>query len=183
MAHEGDVIQVLETDHREVRDLWAQVQALPKTDPRRRELADDIIKELVRHSIAEETYVYPAVREKFPHGDAIADKETAEHAEAERAMKDLEGLEHTDHQFDALITHLMTTIEEHIRDEESNLFPTLRSLSTQDELNQLAAKVNAIKQIAPTHPHPVLPDHPLSHKLLGPGVGLVDRARDLFSGR
>ena len=98
-------------------------------------------------------------------------------------MKDLEGLEHTDHQFDALITHLMTTIEEHIRDEESNLFPTLRSLSTQDELNQLAAKVNAIKQIAPTHPHPALPDHPLSHKLLGPGVGLVDRARDLFSGR
>lgn len=183
MAHEGDVIQVLETDHREVREMWAQVQALPATDPKRRELADGIIKELVRHSIAEETYVYPAVREKFPNGAAVVDKETAEHAEAERAMKELERVEHTDPQFDLLITHLMTTIEDHIRDEESNLFPTLRSLSTQDELDQLATKVNAIKAIAPTRPHPAAPDHPLSHKLLGPGIGLVDRARDLFSGR
>lgn len=183
MAHDGDVIQVLTTDHREVEQMFGQLEALPLTDPKRREIALDVIKELVQHSVAEETYVYPAVREKLAGGDAIADKETAEHAEAERTMKDLEGLEPGDPRFDQLLGKLMAEIREHVADEEANLFPQLRAASTQEELDALAKQVNAIKTVAPTRPHPSAPDHPISHKLLGPATGLVDRVRDLFSGR
>lgn len=39
------------------------------------------------------------------------------------------------------------------------------------------------KKMAPTRPHPSAPDTPPGNKLLGPGVGLVDRARDLLTGR
>lgn len=183
MAHDGDVIQVLTTDHREVEAMFGQLEALPVADPKRRDIAADLIKELVRHSVAEETYVYPAVRDKLPGGDAIADKETAEHAEAERTMKDLEGLEPGDPRFDQLLGKLMAEIREHVADEEANLFPQLRAASTQAELDELAKKVNTIKQVAPTRPHPSAPDSPISHKLLGPATGMVDRVRDLFSGR
>ena len=40
MAHGGDVIQELTADHREVDALFEQIEALPATDPQRRELAD-----------------------------------------------------------------------------------------------------------------------------------------------
>lgn len=39
------------------------------------------------------------------------------------------------------------------------------------------------KKPAPTRPHPAAPDKPPANKLLGPGAGLVDRARDMLTGR
>jgi hemerythrin superfamily protein len=183
MAHEGDVIQVLVTDHREVEAMFGQLEQLPSTDPQRRDIVDDVIKELVRHSVAEEAYVYPAYREKLPDGDKLADQETAEHAAAERTMKELESLEPTDPRFDPLVRELMTSIRAHIDEEENEAFPRLRAASTPDELDALARKVNAIKRVAPTRPHPSVPDKPLVHKVLGPGAGLVDRIRDFISGR
>lgn len=62
MAHGGNVIQELTTDHREVDDLFAQIEALPGADQQRRELADRLTMELIRHSVAEEEYLYPTVR-------------------------------------------------------------------------------------------------------------------------
>ena len=37
--------------------------------------------------------------------------------------------------------------------------------------------------IAPTRPHPAASNAELFHKLVGPGVGLVDRVRDKLTGR
>ncbi|MBB1246923.1 hemerythrin domain-containing protein, partial [Streptomyces durbertensis] len=34
-----------------------------------------------------------------------------------------------------------------------------------------------------TRPHPGMPDKPPANRLLAPGAGLVDRARDALSGR
>jgi hemerythrin superfamily protein len=56
-----DVIDVLTADHREVEDLTDQVTRA--ADPeQRRDLTDQLIAELMRHSVAEEMYVYPAMR-------------------------------------------------------------------------------------------------------------------------
>lgn len=45
--------------------------------------------ELVRHSVAEEQFMYPAARKHLEGGDQIADHEIEEHAEAEEVMKHL----------------------------------------------------------------------------------------------
>ena len=47
----------------------------------------------------------------------------------------------------------------------------------------LAGKVETAKKLAPTRPHPSAPNSELFHKLVGPGVGLVDRLRDKLTGR
>ncbi|MGA5767756.1 hemerythrin domain-containing protein [Streptomyces pseudogriseolus] len=93
MGHGGDVIAELTTDHREVEELFGKIEALPSGDEQRKKYADQAVIELVRHSIAEEAYLYPAVREFLPNGDGIADKELEDHAEAERTMKDLEAVD------------------------------------------------------------------------------------------
>lgn len=53
-----DVVDELTTDHREVAALLDEL--LETSDPgTRRDMADTAITELVRHSVAEEMYVYP----------------------------------------------------------------------------------------------------------------------------
>ncbi|MET8213985.1 hemerythrin domain-containing protein, partial [Streptomyces sp. NPDC005373] len=50
-------------------------------------------------------------------------------------------------------------------------------------LESLGTKVHHAKKTAPTRPHPAVPDSPPANKLLAPGLGLVDRARDYVTGR
>lgn len=113
----------------------------------------------------------------------MADKELEDHAEAERLLKDLEGRDADDDQFDTLVAKLKSEVTEHIRDEEARLFPLLAAACAPQELEELGDKVRKAKKTAPTRPHPSVPTTPPSNKILGPGVGLVDRARDLLTGR
>ncbi|MFC9926470.1 hemerythrin domain-containing protein [Streptomyces sp. NPDC127190] len=183
MGHGGNVINELTTDHREVEELFGRIEALPPGSPERKNLADQATIELVRHSVAEEAYLYPAVREHVPGGDALADKELEDHAQAEQIMKDLEGCQADDPRFDTLMTQLMREIRSHVQDEEQNLFPRLESACPPDALMDLGDKVRRAKKTAPTRPHPSAPDTPPANKLLAPGAGLVDRMRDALSGR
>ncbi len=183
MGHGGNVIDELVTDHREVEELFGKIEALPPGHKDRKVYADQATIELVRHSVAEEAYLYPAVREHVPDGDTIADRELEDHATAERTMKDLEGCDADDAEFDRLIGSLMSEIREHIADEEQNLFPRLRAACSTEELDRLGEKVRQAKKTAPTRPHPAAPDTPPANKLLAPGAGMVDRLRDALSGR
>jgi hemerythrin superfamily protein len=182
-GHGGDVIQELTTDHREVEALFAQIEALPTGHPERRTLVSAAIKELVRHAEAEEAYLYPAYRRALSDGDRIADMEIEEHAEAERTMKELENLPAEDARFDPLTDKLIREIRAHVAEEESDIFPRFAAASTPDELFKLGNQVRTAKAAAPTRPHPMAPDKPPLNKLLGPGTGLLDRARDMLSGR
>ncbi|WP_405140714.1 hemerythrin domain-containing protein [Sphaerisporangium sp. NBC_01403] len=183
MEHDGDVITVLTTDHREVEQMFAELEMSRGDDERRRRLTEKVIIELVRHSVAEEAYLYPATRRLIPGGDELADREIAEHAEAERLMKELERTDPGDPAFDHLLDRFMATVREHVREEESRLFPELVKYAGAEELHAIGKKIRAIKKIAPTRPHPAVPDNPLAGKLLAPGTGLVDRIRDLVTGR
>ncbi|NJP31123.1 hemerythrin domain-containing protein [Micromonospora thermarum] len=178
-----DVLDVLITDHREVEVLFVELESRQGSPEHRRHLADVVIAELVRHSIAEEMHVYPTARKALPDGDQIAEHEISEHADAERTMKDLESVDPSDPRFDELLTHLTRTIRHHVQEEESDLFPRLRAAVAHEELVELAGKVEAAKKSAPTRPHPAAPDRPPANKLLAPGTGLVDRVRDALSGR
>ena len=137
-----DVVDLLTTDHHEVLDLVQQIKITTDAEERR-DLADTIISELVRHSVAEEMYVYPAMRKYLPDGEQ----------------------------------------RDHMADEEGDQFPQLRAQVPRDELVEIGRKVETAKKLAPTRPHPMAPNNQLFHKLVGPGVGLVDRLRDKLTDR
>ncbi|MFI6588525.1 hemerythrin domain-containing protein [Embleya sp. NPDC050493] len=183
MGHGGNVIEELTVDHREVDALFARIEILPVGDSRRREVADELTMELVRHSVAEEMHLYPAVRKHVEDGDSIADKELADHAAVEELLKELEGRPADDGRFDDLVARLRLAVGEHVRDEEGRLFPLLAAACTNEVLDVLGDRVRAAKKTAPTRPHPSAPDTPPADRILAPGLGLVDRARDLLSGR
>ncbi|MFF3286987.1 hemerythrin domain-containing protein [Streptomyces sp. NPDC003023] len=183
MGHGGNVIQELTADHREVDQMFTEIEARSTGDSRRRELADELTKELVRHSVAEEEHLYPAVRRFVDDGDDLADEETADHAEVERMLKELEGCQADDPRFDTLVSQLKVKVTAHVADEENRLFPLLAESCSPELLMDLGEKVRRAKASAPTRPHPSAPSTPPANKLLAPGMGMVDRVRDLLTGR
>lgn len=183
MDHGGDVIAELTTDHRWVNELFEQFSDAPSGSEDRKRLADALTIELVQHSVAEELHLYPAVRARLENGDALADKEIADHARVEQLLKDLEQREADDADFDRLMAKLRTEVTAHVDDEEHHLFPRLRNEVHPNVLQLLGDKIREAKATAPTRPHPSVPSTPPVNKLLTPGLGLVDRVRDYFTSR
>jgi len=180
--HAPDVVDALTQDHHEALDLLGRIGAT--TDAaERRDLADTVIAEVVRHSVAEEMYVYPAMSSHLSDGADTVAHDKDEHEGLERIMKDLEGVGGDDPRFDDLVTAMADALRHHASDEEAEQFPKLRAALDEATLVGLRRKVETAKKLAPTRPHPDAPNAELFHKLAGPGVGLVDRLRDRLSGR
>jgi hemerythrin superfamily protein len=178
----GDVIDILTSDHRDVTALIGEIWTI--RDPMiRRDLTDTAISELVRHAVAEEMYVYPAMRKHLPDGEKAVEHDIEEHKELEQTMKRLEDVDVSSPEFDEALRKLEALLADHVQDEETEQFPELRRRIPQEELTELAGKVETAKKLAPTRPHPGAPNSEVFHKLVGPGVGLVDRLRDKLTGR
>jgi hemerythrin-like domain-containing protein len=177
-----DVVDILTTEHHEALDLLRQIKATTDAEERR-DLADTVISELVRHSVAEEMYVYPAMKKYLPDGDAAVDHDVEEHKELEQTMKKLESVDAQSPEFLQLLGELEDILRDHVSDEEKEQFPQLRAEVPRDELIEIGGKVEKAKKLAPTRPHPLAPNNQVFHKLVGPGVGLVDRLRDKLTGR
>lgn len=177
-----DVIDILTTDHHEVLDLVGEIRST--TDPAvRRALTDTVIAELVRHSVAEEMWVYPAIREHLPDGDEAVAHDIEEHQELLVTMKALESVDAGDAAFVEALDRLEEVLRDHVGDEENEQFPLLRRHIPEDRLQELGRRVENAKLVAPTRPHPGAPHSKLFHLTMGPGVGFVDRMRDALSGR
>lgn len=177
-----DAIEVLTHDHREVEEMFAEFKQ--SSDPEHKKtVTEQIVIELVRHSIAEEEYLYPKAKDVLSNGEALVEDEIKEHQQAEETMNKLEAMEPQDPGFDAVVMDLQRQIEHHVEDEEGKLFPELRTALSQDQLTDLGHKLELAKKAAPTRPHPSAPNHPPFNKLAAPGAALVDRVRDWLSGR
>lgn len=181
-AAAGDVVDILTADHREMVGLLELIETT--ADPEeRRSLADSAIAEVVRHSIAEELFVYPVYEREVPDGKDEVEHDKEEHQELDEVMKELEGLDAGRAEFLATVKRFKELLEHHADDEESDQFPKLRDHVAAEDLIDLGRKVEAAKKIAPTRPHPGSPHSELFHMTIGPGVGMVDRLRDALSGR
>ena len=177
-----DVTAILTADHRDMRDLLAQVHLT--TDPeQRRNLVDTATAEVMRHSVAEEMYVYPVMEEHLPNGAEEVEHDKKEHDELVTVMKELEGVDAAHPDFIELVKKFEEMLEHHAKDEEKDQFPKLRAHLPREQLEELGEKVEQAKKLAPTRPHPSAPHSELFHKTVGAGVGMVDRLRDKLTGR
>ena len=137
-----DVIELLVADHRKVEELF---EALGINVGDRAGLAGQLIDALTLHSEAEKTIVYPAMRAALGE-DGPVDHALEEHAEVEQLLERLGGLLPDDAEFDKIVGTLRTNVEEHVGEEESDLFPRFRERTGDDEREQLGQQVAAMKE-------------------------------------
>jgi hemerythrin superfamily protein len=171
-----DVIELLSDQHRQVESLFEQFQRATDAGIKA-SIARDIIVLLSKHSGVEEVDVYPVIKREV--GEAAAGSLTHEHQELKQILADIEGAEPGSADFDQKVAKARLAVQEHVAEEEGQVFPLLRQRVSAERLDGLAEAVMARWAGAPTHPHP---NQPPANKVTGPVVGLVDKARDAIRG-
>ncbi|MFX4292868.1 hemerythrin domain-containing protein [Streptomyces bohaiensis] len=173
-----DLTAELTADHRALEDLLVRLHAAVGRRERRR-LADELTVAVVRHALAEEQHLFPAVRLYVPHGDALAEREERARTEMEAVLEGLEREPVEGTGFRTLLAGLRRGVTEHVHGQEEELFPRVRASLAGGQLRRLGGRVREDGARAPRaadlSPPPTPP--------IDTAVSLVDRAHLVFSGR
>lgn len=142
-----DAVKLLQQDHEQVKMLFHDYEMAPVGQPeRRRELAEEIVRELMVHERIEEDIFYPAFR-KALGGPGLKEVEHAkeEHELVDSLIEQLQVISFDDPDFDATMKVLKENVEHHIEDEEEKMFPMAKARMA-NELLTLGADMVEYKQ-------------------------------------
>ena len=160
----SELTAVLAEDHWRIDRICTELELGQGSPENRKDLADHLIAEIVRHAVAEE-----------PHLPADDDLTEADHL-----MRLLEGAGPQEIRFERLLSALIRAIRRHIR-AEGPAARQLRSTCSPEQLRELGQAVLDSRDTAPSLPHPALSDRMPASDVLRPGPGFVDRARAALS--
>jgi hemerythrin superfamily protein len=174
-----DAITLLKDDHDRVEKLFVRFEkASPRAGTVKADIVARIIRELSVHAVIEEQVFYPAVRHEAPEASDYVLDSLEEHHIVKWLLSELDGMTPDDERFDSKVRVLIENVRYHVGEEETQLFPEVRTVLGGARLDELGGRLVAAKRRAPTHPHPRLPDSHLSNVIGGTLAGAVDRARD-----
>jgi hemerythrin-like domain-containing protein len=142
------------------------------------DLFEQLTADIVRHFVAEEQYLLPAVRDHLDDGEAISDASFAEHEQIEDLLKKLDHDDTNDEQIGAALGELEQALDTHIATQESNVLPALVKASDRAELAELGQGVLGAEQLAPTHPRAFVPKSATVSKITSWLAGLVEKTLD-----
>ena len=135
-----NAIEMLEAQHREVEKLFARISKA--SDPGDKdELFTQIADKLAVHAAIEEHHFYPSVKAKRTEDILLESLE--EHLAIKRVLADLLELDAEDGSFDAKIKLLKKEVEQHVEQEEGDLFPKVRKIMSKNDLDILAQQMLA----------------------------------------
>jgi hemerythrin superfamily protein len=149
-AADPDVLALLKADHDTVKALFKEALAKEAGDASVGKLVAQIVTELKLHTDAEETIVYPAIKQRAVDDDAQAAKEVVleafvEHGSVKKLIETIRTMSPADESYTAVLTVLSEQIEHHVEQEESEMFEQARKLLRSDELASLGRQVAEMK--------------------------------------
>jgi hemerythrin-like domain-containing protein len=178
-----DAITMLKDDHRSVEKLFSRFEdAGPRAFVEKRKIVDRIIEELSVHAAVEEQLFYPVTRATVPAVEDVALESLEEHHVVKWMLSELDGMDAEDERFVAKATVLIENVRHHVKEEEDEYFPEVRSELGPKALGELGDAMATLRETVPTHPHPRMPDTPPGNTIPGMAVGAVDRLVDTAGG-
>ena len=145
-----DAIALLKADHKKVKGLFADAEDLSdRATSQLKRLGDQICQELTVHAEIEEKIFYPAIKERAQRGhreerDLVLES-YEEHSLAKKVIGDLQAIDATDESYRPKLKVLREVIEQHIKEEERELFPSTRDLIEEDQLEELGRQMAEMK--------------------------------------
>lgn len=177
------MIDILVAEHHQIRMLCVDLADLAGPAERRRRVADVLTATITRHLSAEEQYLYPTVRTLLPGGAPLADHEIVADEAILRTLRRLTAAHPGDDGYERLVHALNGQVARHVDEASRRIFPRLRTRCPEPDLVRLGNRIEIAEEAAPTRPHPATPARPPWNKVIDPGLGVVDKLRDLLSGR
>jgi len=143
-----DAVALLTADHNRVRGLFARFKAAHEAEDTAAmtEIVATCFTELEVHTGIEEEIFYPRVKETYEEVSELVDEGLQEHHIVDVLMEEMQAMEPGTDEWVAKFTVLMENVEHHAEEEESELFPPLRSKLGADVLNPLAEELEAAKK-------------------------------------
>jgi len=117
-----DVTKVLESDHRQVEDLFAKIEKAEGA--KRQPFIDELVNSLRAHMELEESVVYPAMEPATGHEEV--EEGITEHKLARKGLDDVVRLAPDEPGFGAALDSVKAGITHHVKEEETEVFPKLR---------------------------------------------------------
>jgi DNA-binding NarL/FixJ family response regulator len=141
-----NVISVLTRDHRRIVNLLLRLPMTHGTG--RRRLADELTSEIIRHAVAEDLYLYPALPAVVPASELDAARDTGTHTRIERLLTDLAQTAPDSLTFDELVTKLASEVDRETLHEEVDVFPWLARYCDPQMMIHLGEQIQAFKDTA-----------------------------------
>jgi hemerythrin superfamily protein len=141
----ADAIEMLKADHRRVRALF---QRYNETDDQamRQGIVAELFVELELHTQLEETVFYPAFADETnQQGQDLVAASLEDHEEIDVLVEELRGLEADQEVFAAKFQELRTKVEQHVQEEESQMFPQAEQV-LEEQLEELRDEMQEIKE-------------------------------------
>lgn len=152
-----NALEILQADHDKVNATFERFKQ-GETPSVAGTLFEQLYKDLTLHTAVEELVFYPEAA-KFAETAAIIKRGYQEQGQAKAALTELAGLEVTSEAWSQKMATFIHDIQAHVKEEEGELFPKLRQLMTEAELEELGRKMQEFKMMGLTEskdPQPTL---------------------------
>jgi len=142
-----NALDILKQDHDKVKELFSVWDTLSVDGARKNEIAQTVLGELELHSRIEEDIFYPAMRARSGRdGKELVKHSVSEHHEIDDLIAELRATDPSDPDFDDKFQELMEDVEQHIDEEETEMFPKAQILGK--ELEALGRQIQEEKDSA-----------------------------------
>ncbi len=132
-----DALQLLKRDHDEVDGMFKQFEEIKETseDSEKEALVAQICDALTVHAQIEEEIFYPSARRALDAGEGkdLLDEAAVEHQTLKDLIERLEAAPTDDPLYDAGVKVLSEYVKHHVKEEESELFPKIKSSAMDTE--------------------------------------------------
>ena len=142
-----NALDILKKDHDKVKELFSEYDTISGDGARKNEIAQTVLRELELHSRVEEDIFYPAMRARSgKDGKELVKHSVSEHHEIDGLIAELRDTDPSDPDFDDRFQELMEGVEEHIEEEEMDMFPRAQILGK--ELETIGKQIMEEKETA-----------------------------------
>jgi len=135
-----DAIELLKEDHKKVEKIFS---AMEKNENRQK-MFPELDRELSVHAEIEERIFYPATREAEPTRDLVLES-IEEHKQIKMVLADLEQTDMTTDVWGAALKVLKEDVMHHVGEEEDELFPKVRKVLSEQQLEDLGTRMEQLK--------------------------------------
>jgi hemerythrin superfamily protein len=135
-----DAVSMLIDDHKRVKEIFDTFKDL--NDDEKLEAKHKALVELALHAAVEEKLVYPLLREEDEEDEV--NEAVVEHHVMKLLIVELEAMKEANAMLDAKFKVLGEIVEHHVKEEESDMFPKLRS--SDNDLQALGAEIKSKKE-------------------------------------
>lgn len=139
-----NALELLKEDHHKVKELFQQAESTEDQEEKRR-IFDEIQSELETHASIEEEIFYPAMQEHEELKDMVLES-IEEHKQVKTLLREMDNLKSDSEKFEPKLSVLKENVEHHAEEEEEGkMFPKVRELCDQQELDDLGEEIEAAK--------------------------------------